>query len=237
MVQTVQNTVRTCCCCSSARLSTLLLWRRGKSHGPAWFSGHKFPLKSARTDFRQSVSRTTPVIGSHVRAYLSSARRHRAPLKSGRTLRSHDLKSTDSRTEPKKYVKTCGKMGGCRSFWAWCSWVVFLPAPGLVGSFSSSLCFTFRATSQGPISSGIPSYNNHVRVHLFPTSILRTTALRFFFDGPWLRSAPRYQDKMYLGVQLPGYSVHTKLDTSPYIRVLARRSPLLSTIPGERPLS
>ena len=47
---------------------------------------------------RQSVSRTTPVIGPHMRAYLS-----------------HELKGTDLITEPKKYVKKCGLTWS--SFW------------------------------------------------------------------------------------------------------------------------
>ena len=52
--------------------------------------------------------------------------------------------------------------GGCRSVWSWCSWGSFLPALGL-GRFFCLLFapFSFRATSQRPIISGLRPRASH----------------------------------------------------------------------------
>ena len=77
--------------------------------------------------------------------------RPRAPLKSGRSLGPQELKGTGPRTEPKKHVKNCCPLVA-----------VARSGPGAPGVFPPGswfgrlLCvFSFWATAQGPIISGL----------------------------------------------------------------------------------
>ena len=75
---------------------------------------------------------------------------HRLPLKSARTVARRSSRAPTWEPSQRKPRTNVGA-----GFRAWCFWGSFLPALVLVGSFCSSLFFPFRATSQGPIISGL----------------------------------------------------------------------------------
>ena len=92
-----------------------------------------------------------------------------------------------------------------------------IPAPGREGRRVN-----IGAPTQEPVISGIPCCNCIVRVHraLFPHRCIYDSLASFFFDGSMAMLFSATLRKVYLVIQLPAYSVHTKLNTPPYSRAL-----------------
>ena len=187
-----------------------------------------------------------------MRAYLSTADRPRAPLKSGRTLGSHELKGTDPRTEPKKYVKNVaerGRRSGFRVVARW--WLSLVLGLGLLGVFPPGSWFgrfffllcvfsflgdgprtdhfrlaTAGVTLQLPDGRDVGSKHGHrpKNWYLQVSPCVRRPGVSSSTNP--CRSSSTCYDQAYLGVQLPSCSFQTKLDTSPYTRAsnaLSRR--------------